>query len=231
MRIFRFFLFILLIILIAMSFTISSFATDSKPIRLVGATFMPPEDVYNRAWAKFASLLKEYYSGPLEVELHNSGDLGTEKDFFEFMMAGESVDFGQVAPSWMASWNKKAGFMDTPFLFRSVEHWKKALESNVFKSIEEEILNNQGVRFIGYGGGGTRNIILNKPIETIEDLPNVKCRLMIRPNAIFGAFSDGIWRQWDRDDGSYFKTVYRWNLDKQEPNLIIDENGNAKVNE
>ncbi len=51
----------------------------------------------------------------------------------------------------------------------------------------------------------------------IEDLQGGKYRLMMRPNATFGAFSDGKWRQWDRNDGSYFKAVYRWN-DNSEPN-------------
>ncbi len=36
---------------------------------------------------------------------------------------------------------------------------------------------------------------------------------------------------WNKDNGTYFKSVYRWNLDTQEPNLIIDDNGNVKVNE
>ncbi|WP_425378315.1 lipoprotein [Spiroplasma endosymbiont of Polydrusus pterygomalis] len=31
--------------------------------------------------------------------------------------------------------------------------------------------------------------------------------------------------------GTYFKSVYRWNLDTNEPNLIVDENSNVKVNE
>ncbi|QED24547.1 lipoprotein [Spiroplasma citri] len=35
---------------------------------------------------------------------------------------------------------------------------------------------------------------------------------------------------WQRDDGTYFKSVYRWNLDTQEPDLIIDNDGNIKVN-
>ncbi|GAA6238806.1 MAG: hypothetical protein SPLM_09210 [Spiroplasma phoeniceum] len=30
--------------------------------------------------------------------------------------------------------------------------------------------------------------------------------------------------------GTFFKAVYRWNLDTQEPHLILDENGNVKVN-
>ncbi|AXF95051.1 hypothetical protein [Spiroplasma phoeniceum] len=36
---------------------------------------------------------------------------------------------------------------------------------------------------------------------------------------------------WSQDDGTYFKFVYRWNLDTQQPYLIIDYNGNIKVNE
>ncbi|WP_424526443.1 lipoprotein [Spiroplasma endosymbiont of Glossina fuscipes fuscipes] len=35
---------------------------------------------------------------------------------------------------------------------------------------------------------------------------------------------------WRTDKGTHFKAVYRWNLDTQEPDLIIDENGNIKVN-
>ncbi|UPT54052.1 hypothetical protein [Spiroplasma phage NSRO_Contig_RIP] len=37
------------------------------------------------------------------------------------------------------------------------------------------------------------------------------------------------WIFW-HNDNQYFKSVYRWNLDTNEPNLIIDENSNVKVN-
>ncbi|AXF95636.1 lipoprotein [Spiroplasma phoeniceum] len=36
---------------------------------------------------------------------------------------------------------------------------------------------------------------------------------------------------WQRDDGAYFKAFYRWNLDTNEPYLIINDNDNIKVNE
>ncbi|RUO85932.1 lipoprotein [Spiroplasma endosymbiont of Megaselia nigra] len=36
---------------------------------------------------------------------------------------------------------------------------------------------------------------------------------------------------WKEDNGTYFKSVYRWNLDIQEPNLIVDKDGMVKVNE
>ncbi|WP_253301188.1 lipoprotein [Spiroplasma endosymbiont of Phyllotreta cruciferae] len=35
---------------------------------------------------------------------------------------------------------------------------------------------------------------------------------------------------WNKDDGTYFKSVYRWNLDTNISDLLnIDENGNIKV--
>ncbi|MFJ1522698.1 lipoprotein [Spiroplasma sp. ald] len=34
---------------------------------------------------------------------------------------------------------------------------------------------------------------------------------------------------WENDNGTYFKYVYRWNLDTKEPNLVVDNDGNIKV--
>ncbi|WP_310622581.1 hypothetical protein [Spiroplasma citri] len=39
-----------------------------------------------------------------------------------------------------------------------------------------------------------------------------------------------MYHTWKDDNGTYFKSVYRWNLDTQEPNLIIDKDGIVKVN-
>ncbi len=35
--------------------------------------------------------------------------------------------------------------------------------------------------------------------------------------------------KWNKDNGKYFKAIYRWNLDNNKPNLGIDTNGNVKV--
>jgi len=168
-----------LVAIIVISF-VSLAMAEVKPIKLVGATYLPEEHIYYRALVKFADSLKEYYSGPLDIEVHHSGDLGSAKDFFEFMIQGISVDFAMVAPAWMSTWVKKADFMDTPFLFRNIEHWNKALTTGVFKPIEKDLIDT-GVRAIGYAGGGTRNMILSKPIYKTEDLPKVLMRVMGSP--------------------------------------------------
>ncbi|WP_425377782.1 lipoprotein [Spiroplasma endosymbiont of Polydrusus pterygomalis] len=44
-------------------------------------------------------------------------------------------------------------------------------------------------------------------------------------------FSFRRWGERNYDYINYIKSVYRWNLDTKGPDLIVDENGNVKVNE
>ncbi len=170
------------IISMTVFFAMTLTAAAQEPIKLIGATMLPQEHVYYRVLEKFSEVVKENYDGPLEIQLHHSADIGTEKDAFEYMMQGVSIDFSIVSPAWMATWDKSAPFMDAPFLFSSIEHWEKCLNSGVFEPIAENI-KNKGVRFIGYGGGGVRNLILNKPVYTTEDLPSVEMRVQGSPLA------------------------------------------------
>jgi TRAP-type C4-dicarboxylate transport system substrate-binding protein len=151
-----------------------------RPIRLVGATHLPADFVFYRMMEVFGEKVKEYYDGPLEVELHHSGDLGQEKDFCEFMIEGISVDFAISAPSWAATWDKRVSFMDPPFLFKDLEHWDKALAEDAFEPIKQDLIK-KGLRIIGYGGGGTRNLILNQPVRSTSDFPKILLRVMGSP--------------------------------------------------
>ncbi len=151
-----------------------------KPIKLVGATDLPKEYSNYRALALFGDKVKAYYGGPLEVEVHPSGALGSQKDYFQYMVQGLSVDFAIVSPSLMATWDKRASIIDPPFLWRDLDHMRKGLNSKIFEPINEE-LRQKGVRILGYGGGGTRNLILRKPVRRMEDLPSVLMRVMGSP--------------------------------------------------
>jgi len=153
---------------------------DAKPIKLVGGTMLPEGHVFWQAIDKFKTLLKQYYTGPLEVDLHHSGSLGTEKDSIEYMIQGTAIDFYIISPAWIATWDKTAPFIDAPFIFKSVPHWEKCLEQNVFQPIEDNMIK-KGVRFIGYGGGGVRNIISKKPIYKIEEFPTLQMRVQGSP--------------------------------------------------
>jgi len=169
-----------------------SAAADAKPVKLVGATMLPEGHVFERGLSYFAELVEKYYDGPVEIDIHHSGDLGQEKDFFEYMMQGVSVDFAVVSPDWMATWDKRVSFLGSPFIWRDLDHWNKGLKAGVFKPIEEELLNKTGVRILGYFGGGTRNLILKKRVETMDDLSTVLMRVPGAPIYIKVFESTGI---------------------------------------
>ncbi len=161
----------------------------AKPIKMIGATQLPDTYVFYKTLVFFKDKLKEYYKGPLEIDLHHSGDVGNEKDYIEYMIQGISIDFAISAPSWAATFDKRVSFLDPPFLYRDLAHWDKVLETGAaFKPIQDDLLK-KGLRILGYGGGGTRNLILRRPVTNMKEASTVVLRVMSSPiqSKIFGA--------------------------------------------
>ncbi len=150
-------------------------------IRLRGASQFDENHAYTRTLIKFQELVKEYYGQPVEFEIYMNSELGLEKDYFGYMSQGLSVDFALVSPSHMSTFSKAAPIMDMPFLFRNVDHWNKVLDSDAFQPIADEISEKADVRLIGYAGGGTRNMIVNKPINSMAELKGLNIRVMGAP--------------------------------------------------
>ncbi|MBC9867697.1 MAG: C4-dicarboxylate ABC transporter substrate-binding protein, partial [Opitutae bacterium] len=124
---------------------------------------------------------KTHYGKPVDFEIYLNSELGLEKDYFAYMSQGLSVDFAIVSPSHMSTFSQSAPLMDMPFLFRDLDHWNKVLEGDALQPIVEEIEDKADVRLIGYAGGGTRNLIVNKPITNMEELKGLSIRIMGAP--------------------------------------------------
>ena len=156
---------------------------QAETFTLVGASQFDEEHAFTKTMRKFEELVKEKYQGEHEVEfeLHLNSQLGLEKDYFAYMSQGISVDYAIVSPSHMSTFSQKAPLMDMPFLFRDLEHWNKVLDNDVLEPIAEDVYEQADVLIIGYAGGGTRNLIVNRPVETMEDLEDLPIRVMGAP--------------------------------------------------
>jgi TRAP-type C4-dicarboxylate transport system substrate-binding protein len=75
----------------------------------------------------------------------------------------------------MSKFAKAAPLLDMPFLFRDLDHWNKVLDSDAFRPIVDEVAKKADVMIIGYAGGGTRNIIANKPIRNMQSCADSPC--------------------------------------------------------
>ncbi len=154
----------------------------AQTITLRGASQFDDNHPFNQDMLKFEELVKKYYGKPINFVLHRTRELGLEKDYFSYMSQGITVDYAVVAPSHMATFSKAATIMDMPFLFRDLNHWNKVLDTGAaLAPIASEVSQKADVMLIGYGGGGVRNIVANKPIRNMAELKGLNIRVMGAP--------------------------------------------------
>jgi tripartite ATP-independent transporter DctP family solute receptor len=150
-------------------------------ITLHGASQFNDDHAFTKAMVKFEELVKQYYGKPINFVLHKNSELGLEKDYFAYMNQGISVDYGIVSPAHMSTFSKAAPFIDAPFLFRDLNHWNKVLDADLLKPVADEINQKAEVMLIGYAGGGTRNIFVNKPVRNLQEMKGLKVRVQGAP--------------------------------------------------
>src|SRR5688500_10992407 len=158
-----------------------STARAQAPLTLNGAVQFNDDHAFNKALMKFEELVKQYYGKPVNFTLHKNSALGLEKQYFEYMAQGKAVDYGIVSPAHMSTFSKAAPFIDAPFLFRDLDHWNKVLDADILKPVADEIAQKADVMLIGYAGGGTRNIFVNKPVRNLAEMKNLKVRVQGAP--------------------------------------------------
>jgi tripartite ATP-independent transporter DctP family solute receptor len=164
-----------------MALTLSMSAGAQAPITLHGAVQFDDSHPFNKALLKFQELTAKYYGKPINFVLHRNSELGLEKDYFAYLSQGISVDYAIVSPAHMSTFAKAAPLLDMPFLFRDLDHWNKVLDSDAFQSIVDDVTKKADVMIIGYAGGGTRNIIANKPVHNMAELKGLSMRVMGAP--------------------------------------------------
>ncbi|HEX5079653.1 MAG TPA: TRAP transporter substrate-binding protein [Geminicoccaceae bacterium] len=177
----------------ATALLLSGGVAAAATITLNGASQFDENHPFARTMARFQELVEGYYDGPedLEFVLHLDSELGLEKDYFAYMSQGISVDYAVVAPAHMSAFSPMAPLLDMPLLFRDLDHWNRVLEGDALQPIADEIADNADVMIIGYAGGGTRNLVVDRPVETAAELNGLPIRVMGAPiqARIFASFA------------------------------------------
>src|ERR1700704_3217903 len=153
----------------------------AQTITLHGAVQFNDDHAFNKSLLKFEELVKKYSGKQVNFVLHKNSELGLEKDYFAYMNQGKAVDYGIVSPAHMSTFSRAAPFIDAPFIFRDLAHWNKVLDADLLKPIADEIAQKADVMLIGYAGGGTRNIFVNKPVRNLADMKGLKVRVQGAP--------------------------------------------------
>lgn len=165
---------------------------QADTITLHGASQFDESHAFTRLMRKFESLTRLYYSGEHELEfvMHLNSELGLEKDYVAYMNQGLSVDYAVASPSHMSTFSKMATLLDPPMLYRDAGHWSKVLAGDVLQPVVDDIYERADILLLGYGGGGVRHLIVNKPVSNMDEIKDVPIRVMGAPiqTKLFNAF-------------------------------------------
>jgi tripartite ATP-independent transporter DctP family solute receptor len=158
-----------------------SFGLNAQTITLHGASQFNDDHAFTKALVRFQELVDKYSGQKNTWVLHKNSELGLEKQYFEYMAQGKAVDYAIVSPAHMSTFSKAAPFIDAPFLFRDLAHWNKVLDADLLKPVADEINQKAEVMLVGYAGGGTRNIFVNKPVRNLAEMKGLKVRVQGAP--------------------------------------------------
>lgn len=129
--------------------------------------------------AKFSEFVAEDDSKKLEINIYESGVLGSEKEEIEMVQAG-ILDMAKVSSNTLGQFDDRYAIFAVPYLFVDQDHYYNAMENSqavkdMFTATEE-----QGFIAIGYYANGSRNFYLKKDVccDNPEVLKGLKIRSM-----------------------------------------------------
>lgn len=128
----------------------------------------------------FAQCVGQKSGGKLKVQTFFDGSLGADAAVLQQMRTG-SVDILVTATSYLATVAPAAGVFDLPFLFADEKEADGVLDGKTGELITQKI-QAAGVVPLAYWENGFRNMTNSRrPIQRMEDLQNMKLRVLPTP--------------------------------------------------
>ncbi len=130
-----------------------------------------------------AERLDHYSNGRMRIDIYPSGQLGAERETVELVQIG-SLAMTKVSAAPLESFVPAMQVFSIPYVFRDRDHYFKALDSAIGKELlaSTEVARLKGM---GYYDSGSRSFyMVDKPVETPDDLKGQKIRVMKSQTAV-----------------------------------------------
>jgi len=143
-------------------------------------------EVQDMGLQKMEEILKDKTAGKVSIQDFPGGQLGDEQQLVESVMLG-SLDMAMVSNAMMSNYVKDYKVFDMPFLFPSVTDLGNKIDANF--DLMQKDANAAGFQLIAVYSSGVRNLMTDKPVDSMSDLKGMKIRTMQNPVHV-AAFRD-----------------------------------------
>jgi len=157
-------------------------AVAQKPVEFRYGHMNPPNSAAGMQAQWLADSIAAGTSGQVKVTVYPSSQLGKLQELAEAVSTG-TIALSHNTAGGIGSLHEPFGALDTPYLYRDVEHLLKVtdVESPVMKRLNEGLVKAAGVRVLYAYYFGTRQLTANKAIRQPADLGGLKIRAIPFP--------------------------------------------------
>lgn len=125
----------------------------------------------------FKKIVEERSGGEIKVEVYPDNQLGNERDAIEGVQLG-TVEMAVPSNAPFTGFVPSMNIFALPFLFRDKEHMYGVLDSDIGMGYSADC-EAKGFKLMGFLDLGLRHVLTTqKPINSIEDMKNLKIRTM-----------------------------------------------------
>jgi TRAP-type transport system periplasmic protein len=165
--------------------TMPAIARAQKTTQLRVAHATSNQSTYSKATRFFGARIAELTDSRITVREFAGGTLGSETTTIDLYGSGD-IDIGFHLTSAMAPAVQKLAFLDSAFMFTSLEHWKRFAYSPEFRSIVDGYFSssNKPYRIGMVGLGGARHVYTRERLlDSLQVFKGFKLRLPESPVA------------------------------------------------
>ena len=142
----------------------------------------PPNSAAGMQAQWLADAIAKNTAGGIKVTVYPSSQLGKLQELAEAVSTG-TIALSHNTAGGIGSLHEPFGALDTPYLYRDVDHLLKVMDVNgpVMKKLNEGLIQAAGVRVLYAYYFGTRQLTANKAVMQPSDLTGQKIRAIPFP--------------------------------------------------
>ncbi len=134
-----------------------------------------PDNPRNLVAREFADAIRERTGGRVEIDVHHSESLGSDRQMAEALMLG-TLDMSINSQGPMAAYNDRLSVIGLPFLFSTPEQAYAVLDGEIGAELARPF-ERKNMKILAYWDNGFRHVTNNvRPIQTADDLNGLVIR-------------------------------------------------------
>ena len=150
------------------------------PIQIRMGGYGPPTTGFSKAFKFIGDRLEAEFGDGVDIKyVWNIMDLGYRGEDILWLVENGLLTLGYQSSSYLTGRAPELGFVDLPFLFRTNEQARAAIDGELGSHLTQKIEQRFGYRILGYFENGFRQISNRlRPVHRPEDLAGMKIRVL-----------------------------------------------------